>query len=200
MNEPIKVGITGGIGSGKSIICKILSQLEVPVYDADRSARLLMNANLPLITAIKDEFGDDSYTNGLLNRDYMARQVFGNKVKLNKLNQLVHPAVGKDFNQWVLRQTKATYIVKEAALLYESNTFKQLDKMIVVTAPKEIRIARIMRRDPFRSKDEIHAIMNKQWSDEQKLSMGGIELRNDESSALLSQVLNLHDQLSRRLI
>ncbi|MFY0689017.1 MAG: dephospho-CoA kinase [Cyclobacteriaceae bacterium] len=200
MNSPIKVGVTGGIGSGKSTICRIFSCLGVPVYDADKSAKWLMHEQQDLVKQIIQLFGDASYQNGQLNRDYIASEVFQDGEKLGQLNSLVHPAVAKHFEGWVKQNSKAPYIIKEAALLYESGAYKDLDNMIIVVAPRHLRTDRVIERDPHRSIDELTSIMDKQWSDTRKISMGGKILINDDSKLMMPQILEMHDQFSRRLI
>src|SRR5689334_1391221 len=137
MNRSIRVGITGGIGSGKSLICKIFATLGVPVYDADSRARMLMTESQMLVSQIKKEFGESSYLpDGSLNRGYLSNEVFNNPAKLEILNSFVHPAVAIDSENWINANATAPYILKEAALLYESGSYKALDKIIVVVAPE----------------------------------------------------------------
>lgn len=190
----LQIGVTGGIGSGKSTVCKIFQSLGVPVYDADRRAKKLMLENVQLVDAIKSEFGNDSYlASGAINRDYLAKVAFADPEKVKKLNALVHPVVADDYSKWVSDQT-ANYVVKEAALLIESASYLQLDKLIVVTAPTQLRIARIKSRDSFRSQQEIEAIIANQLSDEERESKADFIIKNDESELLIEQVLELDRQ------
>tara|TARA_R110000868_G_scaffold183737_4_gene425029 strand:+ start:101 stop:688 length:588 start_codon:yes stop_codon:yes gene_type:complete len=190
----LQIGITGGIGSGKSTVCKIFQSLGIPVYDADSSAKKLMQENSQLVDAIKSEFGNDSYlTSGAINRDYLAKVAFTDPVKVKRLNALVHPVVADDYSKWVSDQT-AVYVVKEAALLIESGSYLQLDRLIVVTAPTQLRIDRIKSRDSFRSEQEIEAIIANQLSDEERESKADFILKNDESELLIEQVLALDKQ------
>ena len=130
---PYLVGITGGIGSGKSTVCKVFAQLDIPVYDADSNAKRLMSEDADLIKEIKQNFGEESYlADGLINREYLAEKVFNDKESLEQLNALVHPRVGNDFKAWTATQTNAPYLIKEAALLIESRSYKALNKLIIV--------------------------------------------------------------------
>src|SRR5690606_15419288 len=142
----LKIGITGGIGSGKSYVAKIFKALGVPFYDADKEAKALMNTNQDIKTALTDEFGSEVYDiRGRLNRSYLASQVFKDKERLDKLNAIVHPIVIQHGEDWALSQT-FPYSLKEAALLFESGSYKKLDYTILVTAPTDIRIKRVMQR------------------------------------------------------
>jgi dephospho-CoA kinase len=197
MPLPVQVGITGGIGSGKSTVVKIFACLGIPTYDADSRAKILMSSDAQLIKQIKDEFGVQSYQDGQLNRRYLADHVFGNPDKLNKLNSYVHPKVADDYFKWVTQNKNSKYIIKEAALLYESGSAKMLNKIIVVTAPEPIRIDRIMRRDN-RSKREVMNIIKRQFPQEKLQSLADYIIFNDESELLIPQVLNIHQALSVR--
>ncbi len=190
-NRPLLVGVTGGIGSGKSIICRIFQTLGAPVYDADSKARWLMENDLKLINDIKREFGEKVYLNNVLQREYLAGVVFPNPDKLKILNSLTHPAVAVDFEKWVLERSNYPYLIKEAALFIESGTFKQLDKIILVTAPIEIRIERILKRDRHRSRKDIESLMERQLPDSEKRLFSDYEIVNDGTSLLLQKVLDL---------
>jgi dephospho-CoA kinase len=194
MQLPVQIGITGGIGSGKSLICKIFHVLGVPVYDADSRAKKLMTTDGILIDQIKKEFGSLSYDeDGVLNRELLSRTVFNNPEKLTKLNSLVHPRVALDFNQWMSEQIGARYCVKEAALLFEAGSYRSLDKIIVVTAPDELRIKRVLQRDPHRDKTEVERIIKNQMQQEEKMMMADFIIKNDESELVVPQVLKLHE-------
>lgn len=194
MNRPLQIGITGGIGSGKSLVCKIFQQLGVPVYDADRHAKRLMTTDGILITGIKKEFGDLSYhPDGALNRIYLANHVFNDDKKLALLNSLVHPRVKADYERWVDRHKQSKYVLKEAALLFESGTNRQLDKIIVVHAPEDLRIKRVLNRDAHRTIEQIKAIVEKQMPENEKLKQADHVIVNDETELVIPQVLKLHD-------
>lgn len=174
----LKIGITGGIGSGKTFICKIFEQLGVPVYYADERAKFLMNNQEEVINAIKTAFGEASYKDGTLNRAYLAENVFNNKENLTKLNNIVHPAVFKDTQQWISQHQDAPFVLKEAALLFETGTYTQFDKNILVTAPEEVRIIRVMERDKV-SKEQVEARMKNQLSDAEKMELADYIINND---------------------
>jgi dephospho-CoA kinase len=196
MPRPLQVGITGGIGSGKSTVVKIFSCLNIPTYDADSRAKYLMNNNDSLVNQIRNTFGSESYDDdGNLNRRYLAEHVFGQPDQLQKLNDLVHPKVAEDYAEWVSNNEAASYIIKEAALLYESGSARSLDKIIVVTAPESMRVDRVMKRDN-RSRSEIVSIMERQLHQDKLTSMADYIIANDESVLLIPQVLNLHQEFS----
>jgi len=189
----LQIGVTGGIGAGKSIVCRIFNCLGIPVYDADGHAKELMTTDVILISNIKKEFGELSFgTDGSLNRNYLSRTVFNNNEKLSKLNSLVHPRVGADYSRWVERHKKYPYVIKEAALLFEAGSYKLLDKVIVVHAPETLRIQRVLVRDPHRNEDQVRAIIDKQIPDDQKLDRADFVIRNDERELLVPQVVELH--------
>ncbi len=190
---PLQIGVTGGIGAGKSLICAIFARLGVPVYDADHHAKALMTTDGILISQIKKEFGDLAYhPDGVLNRSYLADHVFHDEEKLEKLNSLVHPRVAVDYAGWVDRHKRSPYVLKEAALLFESGSYRLLDKIIVVSAPVSIRQARVLKRDPHRSVEQFKGIVEKQMPEAEKLSRADYIIMNDESALVIPQVLRLH--------
>ena len=191
----LKVGITGGIGSGKTTVCKVFEALGIPVYYADWHARQLM-VNAPrLVAGVKELFGPDAYLeDGALNRPYIAEKVFNNDKKLQQLNHLVHPAVAEDAGRWHSAQENVPYTLKEAALLFESGNFKQLDKVITVFAPEKLRIQRVMERDQV-SRKEVRARMAKQMPEEEKLKRADFVVYNDGSHSLVRQVWDIHREL-----
>lgn len=188
------VGITGGIGSGKSTVCEIFKTLGIAVYQADDRAKHLMQTDAELIASIKAEFGSETYQNGTLNRPFLAKLIFSDAEKTKKINSLVHPAVAKDFQAWVEDQN-SPYVLKEAALMIESGSYQQLDVLINVFAPIDIRIQRIQKRDPQRSIEEIKGIIDKQVSEEKREEVADIIIRNDGDELLIPQVLAIHQQL-----
>jgi dephospho-CoA kinase len=191
----LQVGITGGIGSGKSTVCRIFSILGIPVYDADTRAKWLYVHNLDLKNEIIQAFGAEAYTvAGQVNRSYLANRVFNNTQSVALLNKLVHPRVGADYQVWVKQQTDAPYVIKEAALLFESGSFQSLDKIITVFTPLPLRIQRISQRDKQRSVEEIQAIITKQMSEEEKIKRADYILYNDEQQLLTLRVLQLHQK------
>jgi len=193
MSKPLSVGITGGIGSGKTLITKLFSLLNVPIYYADDRAKTLMNTLLK--DSIIDLFGEESYFNGKLNRTYIASKVFSNNSALTKLNAIVHPAVAIDFDNWLVENKEAKYVIKEAALLIESGSYKQLDKLIVVTSPLELRVNRIKTRDSFRSEKEIKKIISSQSSEQSKIDLADYIITNNEENLLIPQVLEIDKKI-----
>jgi len=197
-SRPLLVGITGGIGSGKSTVCKLFSLLGVPVYTADDRAKWLMNHDSPLKEKILAAFGSESYlSNGELNRAYLAASVFSNPEKVAALNALVHPAVRKDFMDWVSQQT-APYLIKEAALLFETGAAKELDCVINVSSPLRVRMARVLLRDPQRTVEQVNQIIDQQLPDEEKNERADFSIKNTDNKLLIPQVITLHEQLLRK--
>jgi dephospho-CoA kinase len=192
----LKVGLTGGIGSGKSTVAKVFEVLGIPVYYADDAAKRLMNEDEALKQKIKAQFGNETYTNGVLNRKHLADIVFNAPEKLQLLNALVHPATLYDAEQWMQQQTCA-YAIKEAALIFESGAQEGLDHVIGVYAPTPLRIQRAMQRDTI-SREEVMARMNKQIDETIKMKLCDFVIVNDELSLLVPQVVALHQKLSAR--
>ena len=190
----LKVGLTGGIGSGKTTIAEVFKQMGVAVYSSDDRAKSIMVNDVALRLEITNTFGTESYSNNQLNRAYIARKVFSNSVELAKLNAIVHPALKKDFVLWCSNQ-KGLYILKEAAILFESNAHVGLDKVILVSAAKEIKLTRILNRDSS-TREEILLRMDKQWSDEKKRVLSDFEIVNDEDESVINQILEIHKSLS----
>lgn len=189
-----KVGITGGIGSGKTTVCKIFEVLGIPVFYADSAAKAIMNTDQALVAGIKAAFGNEAYhQDDALNRKYLAKIVFNDDAELARLNALVHPAVFRAFEVWAKNQHAVPYVLKEAALLFESGSNKLCDKMILVTAPQELKIKRVIERDAITA-TEVLSRMSKQFTDEQKSSLADFAVINDENQLLIPQVLKLHEQ------
>ena len=187
---PIKVGVTGGIGSGKSLVCRIFNTLGIPVFDADSEAKQLMATDAGLIAAIRTEFGDQAYNaDGSVNRAYLASQVFNDPQRLELLNSLVHPVAIRAGEEWAERQD-APYTVKEAALLFESGSYRLNDYTVLVTAPVAVRIERVVQRDGTTA-EQVRARMERQWPDEEKIRLADFVIVNDNRQPLLPQVLNL---------
>lgn len=196
--KPLKIGITGGIGAGKSIICRIFSTIGVSVYDADSRAKWLMNNDPELQKKIIEIFGEDAYKDGLLNRAQIAKIAFKAPDLLQKLNNLVHPRVGNDYQQWVQAHAAEAYTLKEAALLLEAGSYKELDKIIVVSAPEKIRTERVLTRDTHRTPEDVQNIMNKQWTEEEKLQYADFVIKNDGTELVIPQVMKIHQQLMKQ--
>jgi dephospho-CoA kinase len=201
LKKPLQIGITGGIGSGKSLICKIFQQLGVAVYDADSHAKELMTTDGILASSIKKEFGDLSYDpDGRLDRAYLAAHVFSDQSKLEKLNSMVHPRVAVDYKRWVRQQVDAAYILKEAALLFEAGSYRLLDKIIVVSAPENLRLKRVLNRDAHRTVEQFGEIVEKQMSEAEKLKRADYIIVNDDTTMVIPQVLKLHGQFKKGLL
>ncbi len=190
----IRVGLTGGIGSGKSLICSILGKLGVPVYKADVEARRLMNDHPVLRTGIRDLFGEQAYGQGGLDREYLAEQLFGDAEKLEIMNSLVHPIVREDFLLWSDLQKAVPYVVEEAAILFESGANRVMDQTVLVTAPEAVRIARVMDRDGY-DLDAVKRRIGHQMSEEELRKLADHIIENDGQQMLLPQVIELHNKL-----
>lgn len=188
------VGITGGIGSGKSTICHIFETLGIPIYQADNRAKYLMEKDPLLVDAIKTAFGNKAYNKGEINRPYLAKSIFSDANKTAQMNALVHPAVGIDFATWQSRQ-QAPYTLKEAALMIESGSYQHLDYLINVFASIQTRIQRVQQRDPQRSLEEINGIIDKQVSEEKRSALSDVVINNDGSDLIIPQVLAIHQKL-----
>ena len=191
----LKVGITGGIGSGKSTVSRFFSELGVPVYDSDQRAKSLMQHDDSIIIKIKKEFGDDSYLNNILNRSHIAEIVFKNELKLKQLNAIVHPVVRTDFNNWLSQNSNARFVIKEAAIMIESGAYKDLDKLIVVNANREQKIKWIKKRDHLLLEDIENRIQN-QLSDKIRNQYADFIIENNSSKKeLKQQVLSIYNKL-----
>lgn len=191
----LKVGLTGGIGSGKSTVAQIFEVLGIPVYYADVEAKRLMNEDLELRSSISKIFGEQAYTGNTLNRKYISSIAFSDPVRLEQLNAIVHPATKKDSEDWMNRQT-TPYALHEAALIFEANVSDRLDYVIGVSSPHELRIKRTMERDAV-SQEEVLRRMNKQLDEKIKMSKCDFVLINDEKQLLIPQVLELHEKIIR---
>jgi dephospho-CoA kinase len=190
----LRIGLTGGIGSGKSTVAKIFSTIGIPVFYADVAARDVMNEDVVLKQKIKQIFGDAAYENDMLNRKYIADIVFNDPFKLEQLNAIVHPATISVAHQWMLQQT-TPYVIKEAALFFEAGSTEGLDYIIGVYAPQHIRIQRVMQRDNV-TRDEVLARMSKQINEEMKMRLCDFVIVNDEQTMIIPQVLKLHEKFT----
>ena len=194
MNQKI-IGITGGIGSGKSIICKIFATMNIPIYDADSRAKYLINNELPLKKSIKNLLGKNSYTStGEYNRKWVASKVFNNPDLLKQLNSIVHPCVHKDARDWVKKYSKSPFLLYEAALMKAAGDNNMFHKVIVIHAPIEVRIKRIQARDK-RSEQEIRDIIARQITDEERLKIADYVIKNDDKKPLLEQVFKIYKKM-----
>ena len=192
------VGLTGGIGSGKTLVSKVFNQLGVPIYYSDLRAKELSNTHPEIVTLVKKEFGEDIYVSEKLDRKKVASIVFSDQSKLEKLNAIVHPVVKQDFELWYERYKKSPYIIKEAAIIVESGLANQVDKLILVTAPIEKRIERVIKRDQISEKD-VRERMNKQLSDKEKIPYANYIIKNDDTQLVIPQILEIHQSLIKNL-
>jgi dephospho-CoA kinase len=185
----VVVGLTGGIGSGKTTVAKMFETFGIPVYIADIEAKLLMNRSKVIKRKLKQLLGDEAYVNERLNRPFIAKKIFNNKELLQQMNAIVHPKVASHFKRWLKKQS-APYIIKEVAILFENGSYKDCDFTITVTAPKEEKIKRVIKRDNS-SKEKVSAIMSNQWSDAQRIELSDFVIKNqnlDETKKLAEEV------------
>lgn len=194
------IGITGGIGSGKSIVCKVFELLGVPVYYADSRANWLTNNDLQLRKEIKELLGRQAYDeNGQYNRKWVASQVFDNSELLKMLNMLIHPRVFDDTKKWLALHQNQPYVVREAAISNAAGKGNDLDEIIVVSCPMEVRIKRIQQRDPQRSDEQIRAIIARQKTEEEFSEIANYQIINNDTQLILPQILSIHQALSGNL-
>jgi dephospho-CoA kinase len=187
----IKIGITGGIGSGKSMVCKIFQCLNTPVYYADIEAQKLINSNQEIIKELTETFGNEIYLKDkTLNKPLMAKLIFGNSENLKKVNSVVHPKIKADFNKWAEKQS-CKYVIEEAAVLLENNNEHGLDYVVTVYSSEELRIKRVKKRDDI-SEEEIIKRMQSQLSEEEKLKLADFIIYNNDKDLLIPQVIKLH--------
>ena len=183
------IGLTGGIGSGKTTIANYFKSFGIPLYIADDEARKIMQS-AEITEAIKNVFGDTIFENEKLNREELAKIVFNNPEKLEKLNKIVHPAVKKHFEQWLLQHTAAPYVIYEAAILFESGSYKNCDLIITVTAPVESRIQRVIERDKT-TRELVLKRINAQWTDEQRISKSDFIIENTSIETTKLEVVKI---------
>lgn len=188
------IGLTGGIGSGKTTVARMFKLHGIPVYNSDERAKELMVQSEDLVNSIKSLLGDEAYNKNELNREYVAQKVFTDKEMLQSLNNLVHPAVRSDFESWAAKQD-APYVIQEAAILFENGAYEKFDRMILVTAPKLIRLKRIMQRDN-ESENNILARMSHQWDDTKKLPLAHFVIENTDLEKTKTEVKKIHEKLS----
>jgi dephospho-CoA kinase len=187
------IGLTGGIGTGKTMVAEYFKSLGIPVYIADEESRQLMTSD-NIINALSNEFGKEILENGFLNREKLAQLVFNNPKELQKLNSIVHPEVKKHFDNWVEKHKIYPFIVKEAAILFESGSYKYCDTIITVTAPLETRLQRVMKRDKTDIESVLKRIEN-QWTDEQRIAKSNYVIHNLSVESTKKQV----DEILKKL-
>jgi dephospho-CoA kinase len=192
-----RIGLTGGIGSGKTTVARIFKLLDIPVYNSDEQARILTDSDPDIKTAILNQFGAEVFSpDGKLNRAALANIVFNNPDALQLLNAIIHPAVAHDFEKWCSKQN-AAFIIKEAAIIFEHQLEKHLDEVIVVEAPDELRIQRVMKRNTI-TEAEVRARMQQQFPQENLVRMADWVIHNDEKQLLIPQVLHIYSQILAR--
>ena len=190
----LKIGLTGNIGSGKTTVAKVFELLGIPVFYADDEAKKVMVTDQILISAIKQTFGAQSYfDDGTLNRKHIAGIVFNNEAELKKLNALVHPATFRAFDNWLLNIRNAAYVIKEAALMFESDSYKMCNRTLLVSAPLQTRMGRVMQRDGI-SLAEVESREARQFTEERKKQLADDIIINDDQQLVIPQVLALHKQ------
>ena len=187
------IGLTGGIGTGKTMVAEYFKSLGIPVYIADKEARQLMTSD-NIINALSNEFGKEILENGILNREKLAKLVFNDSKKLQKLNSIVHPEVKKHFENWVEKHKNSPFVVKEAAILFESGSYKYCDTIITVTAPLETRLQRVMKRDKTDRESVLKRIEN-QWTDKQRITKSNYVIHNLSVESTKKQV----DEILKKL-
>lgn len=188
------VGLTGGIGSGKTTVANLFSELNVPIYIADKEAKALMNKSKVIKRKLIQLFGKDAYKAEELNRPYLAEQIFNDKNLLQQMNAIVHPKVASHFKRWMKKQA-APYCIKEVAILFENGSYVNCDKVITVIAPLEIRISRVLQRDQTTT-SKIKAIIKNQWQDQERMKLSDYVISNDDNlQHLKSQVNEIHQKL-----
>lgn len=192
MSLPLQIGVTGGIGSGKSVVCQLFSCLDIPIYNADGRAKWLTNHDPQVRNAVISLLGPQAYnTQGFYDTVFVASLVFKDEALLKQLNAIIHPAVLRDTDDWVKQNSGSPYVVKEAAIMNAAGHGNALDYVVVVEAPEELRVKRILERDN-RSEEEIRAIIKRQISDESRREIGDFIITNDGNSELIPRVLELH--------
>jgi dephospho-CoA kinase len=190
------VGLTGGIGSGKTTVANYFKELGIPVYIADVEAKLLMKRSKVIIRKLIQLFGSETYYKGKLNKPFIANKIFNDPVLLEKMNTIVHPKVASHFKRWLKKQD-APYVIKEAAIIFENNTYTSLDYIITVIAPERTRINRVIERDGS-SEERVKAIIKNQWSDAEKVKLSDFVIENIELADTKNQVINIHQKILKK--
>ncbi len=194
----IKIGLTGGIGSGKTTVAHVFEKLGVPVFYADLEAKKCMQLDLDLIKQLKANFGNDIYVDRKLQKDRLANIIFNDDLALKIINRLVHPVVQRVFEEWCAKQN-AYYVLKEAAILFESGSDKNLNQIVCVSAPYDLRKQRVMQRDSV-TESQVLERMSKQWEQSRKIELAHFHIVNDENQLLIPQVLEVHSLLLKKSV
>jgi dephospho-CoA kinase len=191
------IGLTGGIGSGKSTVAAIFSVLGVPVYEADAASRDLIDTDLDVQQQLRGLLGDDIVKMGRIDRPLMASRSFNEQRLMAQTNAIIHPAVARDFQQWYERHNNNHYVIREAAILFESGSYRDCEKVVVVTAPVEMRIERVMKRNRI-SRQQVLERMENQWPEDKKISRADYVIYNDLTQSVIKQVLSIHEDINRQ--
>ncbi len=186
------VGLTGGIGAGKTTVSRIFRLLGMPIYTADERSKAILDKDLFVRNKVVEIFGEKSYIGDVADRKFLAEKCFSNSDLLAQLNGILHPAVASDFASWRDENSNASYLIKEAAILFESGSYKDCDNIIMVTAPEEVRITRVQERDEV-SAEEVKARIAHQWPEERKLDLADVIIENVEDQSLIQQVMKIHN-------
>lgn len=189
----LKIGVTGGIGSGKTTVCKEFEKLGIPVFYADDVAKKILNKP-KIAEQLKVIFGEDIIKGNIIDRKKIASVIFSNETKKEKLNKIIHPEVANEYQTWINQHLDFPYTIKEAAILFETGTYRQLDKIILVIADKNTRVERIIKRENT-TEEEVFARMKNQWTDEEKIHLADFIITNEENTSLEHQVQEIHKQL-----
>ncbi|MCB0461073.1 MAG: dephospho-CoA kinase [Flavobacteriaceae bacterium] len=195
-SEPKVVGLTGGIGSGKTTVANYFKELGVPIYIADVEAKALMNRSKVIKRKLIQIFGEDTYKNNNLNKPFVASKIFNDKSLLEQMNSIVHPKVASHFKRWLKKQT-TPYVIKEAAIIFENGSYKSLDLTITVVAPENIRIKRVIERDNSTA-EKVEAIIKNQWSDAEKIKLSDFVIENISLDYTKSQVKKIHREILKK--
>jgi dephospho-CoA kinase len=190
------IGLTGGIGSGKSTVAEIFKHLGVPIFIADLESKHILETDRALQAKLAEILGWELLKNGQVDKLYMAQKIFTDQSLLQAVNALLHPLVGKAFDRWALLNEQSAYVIREAAILFESNSYQDCEKIIVVTAPRALRIKRVMARSKL-SSEAVEARMAKQWPQEKKDSLADFLVDNSGKQSLIKQVLTIHENIIR---
>lgn len=196
MKMPLNIGLTGGVGSGKSTVASIFETLDIPAYVADDRAKEIMVNDLEVKHMLLDHFGTELYAGGTLNRKWLADRIFSNEDDRIFVNSVVHPAVEQDFQDWRAQQD-VPYVLREAAILFETGGYRNSDANILVTAPKATRMERVMNRDNT-TREKVLNRMKVQWPDDRKQELADFTITNDGEQPLIPQVLKIHEDILRR--
>lgn len=191
----MKVGLTGGLGSGKSTVAKVFETLRIPVFYADDESKKITDTSKEVKDQLISAFGEELYKEGILNRGMLASIIFNDAEAIKKVNAIIHPAVAAAFKKWAEAQ-KSVYVLQEAAILFETGGYKRFDKNILVSAPEELRIERVMARSGWTKEEALQRMAN-QWGESQKISLADFVILNDGSKPLLPQILAIHENLIR---